>query len=150
MTFWINEISWKKVIITGAIFTVISFVLRQIEALLTMKYYMMPEYFGLWSKTMMPEAGPPPITFMITSLVFTLVTGISLSLIYYYLKDHLPKEEVKRAFYFADLMIGTSFVFFTLPVYLLFNVPFGLLATWFVSTFVILTAGSWVMVKIIK
>ncbi len=111
---------------------------------------MMPEYFGVWSKTMMPTAGPPPVSFMITSLVFTFVTGVSITLIYYYLKDHLPKEEKKRAFYFADLMIGTSFVFFTLPVYLLLNIPFGLLVSWFITNFIVLTAGSFLLVKIIK
>jgi len=47
-------------------------------------------------------------------------------------------------------MLGTYFVFFTLPTYLMFNVPVGLLVSWFISTFIILTAGSWVMVKIIK
>jgi hypothetical protein len=150
MTFWIKEISWKKVLLSALIFSLISFIARQIEAVLTLKYYMMPQYFGVWSKVMMPSAGPPPASFMITSLVFTFVTGVSVTLIYYYLKDHLPKEEKKRAFYFADLMIGTSFVFFTLPVYLMFNVPMGLLLSWFITTFVILTAGSWILVKIVK
>jgi hypothetical protein len=150
MTFWIKEISWKKVAMSGLAFSVVAFIVRQLEAMLTMKYYLMPEYFGLWSKLMMPAAGPPPVSFMLTSLIFTFVTGVSVALIYYYLKDHLPKEHRKRVFYFADLMIGTSFVFFTLPVYLMFNVPLGLLVSWFVSTFIILTAGSWILVKTVK
>jgi hypothetical protein len=150
MTFWIKELSWKKVFLTGAIFAVISFVIRQIEAMLTMKYYLMPQYFGVWSKVMMPSNGPPPASFMITSFIFTFVTGISVSLIYYYLKDHLPVEKRKRIFYFADLLIATYFVFFTLPVYLMFNVPAGLLILWFISTFIIVTAGSWILVKIVK
>lgn len=150
MAFWMKEISVKKVLIVGVIFAVISFVIHQIEAILTIKYYMMPEYFGVWSRLMMPSAGPPPASFMITSLIFSLVTGISVSLIYYYLRDHLPKEMLKRTFYFADLMVATSFVFSTLPMYLMFNVPLGLLVSWFISSFVILTIGSWVLVKIVK
>jgi hypothetical protein len=150
MASWLKEISWKKVLLSGLLFSVLSFVVRQIEALLTLKYYMAPQYFGLWSKVMMPAAGPPPPTFMITSLVFTFVTGISITLIYYYLKDHLPKEVKKRIFYFADLMIGTSFTFFTLPVYLMFNVPVMLLVSWFISSFLILTLTSWVLVKVVK
>ncbi len=150
MTFWIKELSIKKILFVSIIFTVISFIIRQIEAMLTIKYYMMPQYFGVWSKLMMPSAGPPPASFMITSIIFTFVTGISISLIYYYLRDHLPPVGFKRAFYFADVLIGTSFVFFTLPVYLMFNVPVGLLIFWFISTFIILTAGSWVLVKIVK
>lgn len=111
---------------------------------------MMPQYFGVWSKVMMPSAGPPPPSFMVISLIFGLVTGISLALIYYYIRELLPKDVMKRTFYFADILVGTSFVFFTLPVYLMFNVPVGLLVSWFISSFIILTAGSWVIVKILE
>jgi hypothetical protein len=138
MAFWIKEISWKKVILSSVIFTIIVFVVRQIEALFTVNYKM-PAYFIR-----------PPVNFLITSLVFTFATGISLALIYYYLRDHLPKDNKQRIFYFADIMIGTSFIFFTLPVYLMFNVPLGLLISWFVSNFVILTTSSWILVKILK
>jgi hypothetical protein len=79
MTFWIKESSWKRVFLSGLIISVISFVVRQVEAVLTLKYYMMPQYFGVWSKVMMPAAGPPPASFVVTSLVFTLVTGVSLA-----------------------------------------------------------------------
>lgn len=150
MTFWIKELKWKKILLSGAIFAVVSFIVHEIEAVLTMKYYFNPAYFGVWSKVMMPTAGPPPPSFMITSLVFSLISGISIALIYSYLKDHLPTETKKRFFYFADLMIGASFVFFTLPVYLMFNVPAGLLVSWFISSFVILTSSSWMLVKILK
>jgi hypothetical protein len=155
MTFWIrnlwfNKISWGKVLLTAAIFTVISYAIHMIEALLTMKYYLDPAYFGVWSKLMMPSAGPPPMAFTITSIIFAFVTGISIALIYYYLRDHLPPLGFKRAFYFADLLIATTFVFFTLPAYLMLNLPVGILVSWFVSSFVILTAGSWLLVKIVK
>src|SRR4030042_5920744 len=150
MAFWINKIAWGKLLLSRAIFTVISYVIHMIEAMLTIKYYMMPQYFGLWSKLMMPSAGPPPVAFTITSIIFAFVTGISVGLIYYYLRDHLPPVGFKRAFYFADLLIATGFIFFTLPAYLMFNIPVGILVSWFISSFVILTAGSWVMVKIIK
>jgi hypothetical protein len=150
MTFWLKEISIKKLLLTSVIFTVVSFILHQIEAIITMNYYLDPQYFGVWSKAMMPSAGPPPPSFMITSLIFSFVTGVSITLIYYYLKDHLPKDTKKRIFYFADLMAGTSFLFSTLPMYLMFNVPVGLLVSWFISNFIILTIGSFVMVKIIK
>lgn len=150
MVLWIQKIHWGKVLLSALTFTVISYVVHMIEALLTIKYYMMPQYFGLWSKLMMPSAGPPPVAFTITSIVFAFVTGISIALIYYYLRDHLPPLGFRRAFYFADVLIATTFVFFTLPSYLMFNVPVGILVSWFISSFVILTAGSWVIVKIIK
>lgn len=145
-----TKINWAKVLLTGVIFTVISFVLRQVETMLTLKYYMDPAYFGVWSKFMMPTAGPPPTSFMIMSIVFTFVSGVSITLIYYYMRDILAGKGFMKAFYFADILIATSFVFFTLPVYLLFNVPVGLLIWWFVDEFIVLVAGSWVIVKIIK
>lgn len=144
-----KEIRWGKVLLVGVLYTVISTVIRQIEAIVTMKYYVDPRYVGLWSKVMMPKAGPPPAEFMIMSVIFSLTAGVSITLIYYYLKDLLPKRVAKRIFLFADLMIATSFVFFTLPVYLLFNVPAMLLVSWFVSGFLILTATAAVIVKIV-
>lgn len=150
MAFWINTISVKKVLQTAIIYTVVAFIIHQLEALFTIGYYTNPSYFGVWSKLMMPANGAPGASFMITSLVFTFITGISLALIYYYLRDHLPKNRMKRTFYFADLMVATSFIFFTLPVYLLLNVPVALLVIWFITGFVILVIESFVLVKIIN
>ncbi|OGG11537.1 hypothetical protein A2Z00_04805 [Candidatus Gottesmanbacteria bacterium RBG_13_45_10] len=146
---WIKEIRWGKVLLVGVLFTVLSTVIHQVEAMLTMNYYIDPQYFGVWSKLMMPKAGPPPGEFMLMSLVISFVTGVSVTLIYYYLKDLLPKNTFRRIFLFADLLIATLFIFFTLPVYLMFNVPVGLLVSWFVSSFITLTVASAMIVKIV-
>lgn len=150
MVKWITKINWGKVALSGIIYTVIAMIVRNVEALATMKYYVDPQYFGVWSKLMMPKAGPPPVEFMITSLIFALVSGISLALVYYYVRDLLPKKEWPRIFFFADLMVALGFVFFTLPAYLMFNLPVMLLVSWFVSSFIILLAASITFVKIIK
>ncbi len=150
MVKWIGRIQWGKVLLIGLIYTVISMVVRQLEVLWTMKYYTQPEFFGVWSKRMMPTAGPPPFEFMVTSMILTFAIGMALTIIYYYLKDYLPKGFWHRATFFADVLVSTSFIFFTLPVYLLFNVPVALLGWWFVSTFIVLFATSIVIVKIIK
>jgi hypothetical protein len=150
MVKWISKINWGKTMFVAVIYTVFATIVHQIEAVASLKYYMDPKFFGLWSKLMMPTAGPPPMSFMITTLILTFVTGISLALVYYYLRDMLPQGFWKRTFLFADLLIAMSFVFFTLPSYLLFNVPIALLVSWFVSGFVILVAASYTFVKIIK
>ena len=156
---WIKKINWVKVIYCGLIYTIIATIVHQIEAFFTMSYYIMPQYFGVWNKLMMPASqasqggptsGPPPASFVITSVILTFVSGISLALVYYYLRDILPKDTKRRVLFFADLMIALSFVFFTLPAYLLFNLPLCLLISWFVSSFVILCAASFTFVKIIK
>ena len=149
MIAWIKDINWGKTLLVGLLYTVFAVVVRQVETAFAMPYYIDPTRFGLWSRLMMPNAGPPPAEFMIMSFVFTFATGISIAVIYYYLKDMLPKKFLKRAFFFADLMIGFSFIFFTLPTYLLFNVPLGLHVIWFISTFIILVFVSFVSVKII-
>jgi hypothetical protein len=149
MIAWIKEINWGKTLLVGILYTVFAAIVRQVETMLTMPYYLDPTHFGLWSKLMMPKAGPPPAEFMMMSVVITLATGISIAVIYYYIKEMLPKKTTKRVFFFADLMIGFSFIFFTLPTYMLFNIPMGLLVSWFISTFVILLFASIISVKII-
>lgn len=149
-TAWLKKILWKKVLLCASIYTVVTVILRQIEAIFTMKYYTDPAYSGLWSKVMMPTAGPPPLTFFITSIIFTFVSGVSLAVVYYYLRDLLPKKTWPRILFFADLLVGMSFIFSTLPMYLMFNVPVVLLVSWFISGFIILVSASYIFVKILK
>lgn len=146
---WICKIHWGKVLCIGLLYTILSTVVRQVELVWTMKYYLMPQYFGVWSKLMMPTAGPPPAEFMTTSLIMTFISGMAIVIIYYYLAEYLPKSFWKRAMFFADILVSTSFIFFTLPAYLLFNVPAALLVYWFVSTFIVLFATSIFIVKLI-
>lgn len=147
---WITKINWGKLFLAGIIYTVAATVIHEAEAIFDMKYYIDPSYFGLWSKVMMPAAGPPPASFFLTSTIITLATGIMLGLVYYYLKDTLPTNFRKRVFFFTDLMIGANLIFFTLPAYLMFNIPLALLVSWFVSTFVILLIAAFTFVKILK
>jgi uncharacterized membrane protein len=99
---------------------------------------------------MMPTAGPPPFEFMVTSMILTFASGMALTIMYYYLKEYLPKGFWRRATFFADVLVSASFVFFTLPVFLLFNVPVALLGWWFASTFVVLLLTSILIVKIVE
>ena len=67
---WIAKIDLKKVLLASLAYTIVAMIIRQIEAVLTMRYYLMPEYFGVWSQVMMPTAGPPPPSFFTTSTSF--------------------------------------------------------------------------------
>ena len=148
---WIAKISWSKLGLSAFIYSVVTIVIRQIEAVVfTMKYYQLPEYSGVWNKLMMPNGGPPSSAFFITSTIMTIVSGIGLGLVYYYLREMLPKRSWQRIFFFADLLIGVQFIFFTLPVYLMFNVPPGLLISWFISSFIILVFTSFTFVKVLR
>ncbi len=156
MVKWIGSIQWGRVLLVGFLYSVISVVIRQLEMIWTFHYYTDPKYFGLWNPLMMPVSrvggsaiAPLSSEFYIVSGIITFMTGMSLAIIYYYLKDYLPKGYMKRSFFFADLMVATSFIFFTLPSILLFNAPYGLLASWFVSSFIILLVTSLTIVKVI-
>jgi hypothetical protein len=129
---------------------VIASIVRQIEALLTMNYYTLPQYFGVWSKNMMPTAGPPPASFIIMSLVFALVTGLVLAGFYNFIKDGIPGGYWKKVIWFTIIIFILSFVLFSLTSFLLFNLPVGLLVAWLVSTLIIYFLNSLVFAKLIK
>lgn len=146
----LEKIRWGKVLIAGFIFLIITTIIRQIEVVFTMDYYKIPEYFGVWSKLMMPSAGPPPVSFLVTSLFFSLATGVVLAAFYDFVKNLLPKEKWPRIICFWEIVIGLSFVFFTLPTYLLFNLPLILLVWWFISSAVIFFLTAVVFANILK
>lgn len=145
-----KNIRWKKVLIAGLIYLIIANIIRQIEAVLTLSYYKMPDYFGVWSNLMMPKAGPPPLKFFLISILFSLIGGITAAVIYEILKENLEKNYWKRLFNFTFAVSWVYLVFFILPVYLLFNVPFGLLVFWFLSSILILFLSTMAFVRILK
>ena len=150
MTFWIRKLNWPKIFLCSILYTVVTMVVHIIEAMFTMSYFQMPQYMEVWSPLMRLTGGTHSNSFYITSLVLSFITGISLCLVYCYLQEMLPKKPWKRVAFFGDLMIGTSFIFFTLPSYLLFNVPSVLLISWFISGFVTLVITSYILVKILN
>ena len=146
---WMRQIVWGKVLLVGFLYTIIASIIRQIESIIMMPYYSSEVYRGVWSKLLMPTVGPRPFEFFINYLIATFRTGVSLCIIYYYLKSYLPKKKWERTFFFADVLVATSFVFFTIPVYVLFNVPIALLGSWFLSTFVSVVSASLLIVHIL-
>jgi hypothetical protein len=145
-----KKIQWKKVLTAGFIYLIIAFIIRQVEAVLTMNYYLMPEYFGVWSKLMMPKAGAPPTSFFLTSILFSFITGVGLAIFYDCIKTLLPKDKWQRILCFTCLITGLSFLFFSLTAFLLFNLPFMLLVWWFISSVVIFFLTAAVFVRILK
>jgi len=146
-----KNVRWNKVIISGFVYLIISTIIHQVEVLLTMDYFKLPTYFGLWSKLMMPKAGPPPLKFYLFSFLFSLIAGLAIALLYEIIKDRVAKESAwKKTVSFTCLLVLLSGVFFSLPVYLLLNIPLGLLAIWFLSAVVIFAISSAAFVRIMK
>lgn len=143
-------LKWNKILLVSVIYLIIASVIRQIELMFTLDFYKMPAYFPTWSKVMMPKAGPPPTSFLVASFLFTLLTGIALALLYSYMKISLPKEEEGQVMVFTGIASLLFLVFFTLPSYLLFNLPLELLVVWFITGTISILLGTLAFVKILK
>ena len=71
-----------RIFVAGIVFAVISVIIHNLGALVDMPVYQNPAYFNLWSKLMMSNAGPPPISFMLLSFVSNLVFGLIFACIF--------------------------------------------------------------------
>lgn len=147
---WIKQINWKKSLIAALVYTVVSLGVRQLEAAFTLDYYTNPDYFDLWSNLMMPEAGPPPANFLLVSLLFAFFTGLVMTALYQLLLPKLSKSFWRRVLEFTDIVIGLFLVLSFMPMYLLLNLPFGLLLSWFVSNAAIVFLSTIGFAKLLK
>ena len=89
--------NWKRIIIAAIVFAIIAQVLHTVESMLTMDFYMDPEYFGVWSKLLMPTAGPPPAEFFYASVISSLIIALIYAVVYDVVKGSLPgKTFIKK------------------------------------------------------
>jgi len=139
-------VNWKNLAFGAVAFAVIAQVVRTVEAMLTMNYYLDPAYFGTWSKIMMPAAGAPPVEFYIYSVLFALITGIFFAYVYSAVKNALPKKN--KGLHYGVLVFFVAGVPFGLTTFLLFNVPCGLLTVWAVTSLIVYLAAGWAVEKI--
>jgi hypothetical protein len=143
--------NWKRIIIAAIIFAIIAQVLRTVESMLTMDFYMDPEYFGVWSKLMMPTAGPPPAEFFYTSIASGLIIAVIYAAVYDLIKNSIPgKTDIKKGLKYGALLFILVQIPGLLGMYLLINLPTLLLIYWGISSLVILLVGGIVFAKIIK
>ncbi|MBU4467000.1 hypothetical protein KKF47_02975, partial [Patescibacteria group bacterium] len=81
-----------------------------------MKYYLMHQYFGVWSLVMMPSLGvTPPANFFVISILFSLVTGLFLAVFYEFVKSLLAGSCCQKVCRFSCLLMAMFLVFFLLP-----------------------------------
>jgi len=145
-----KDMPWRKVFLAAFFYLLIAFVIRQIEAFSTMKYYVMPEYWGVWSKVMMPTAGPPPASFHLLSAIFTFLTGLVLAYFFLVTQKLLGKSFWSKVGSFTAAFAVLSLVFSFLPMYLLINLPWVLLVVWFLTGVLTVFLGTLVFGKLFK
>jgi hypothetical protein len=151
MDFVLKEIKPRKLWIATAFFTLFSFMVHSVGAMLAMGYYTMPQYLAVWSKIMMPSAGPPPLGFTVLSLLFGFITAYFFCIVYGIMRPVFKLESQMQAgaMYGLAIFIISGFSG-TLSLYLLVNVPIELLAAWAVEGLIINVLGGAIVARLLQ
>lgn len=146
-----SSLNHIRLITIGILYAILAQIVHTIGAILSMGYYKMPEYFPIWSKIMMPTAGTPPPAFVIYSLLFGLITGMILVIIYDLIKGVLPgKTLVKKGILYGYVLFLVSAIPSTMSMYLLINLPGPLILLWTVESAIIYLIGGIIIAKMVK
>ena len=142
---------WKRIIIATIVFAIVSQVVHTVESMLTMDYYMDEAYFQVWSKLMMPTAGPPPTEFYIASITSAVIIALIYAAAYDIIKGSLPgKTTMKKGLQYGIMLFVLVQIPGLLGMYLLINLPVLLLVYWAIGSLAILLIGGIVIAKIVK
>jgi hypothetical protein len=143
-------IGWK-VLVFAILMTIIGEAVHIIESMLTLGYYMDPTYFGVWSKIMMPGPGPPPAEFYYYSVIFALITWAIFGFAYEKLGRAMPEKNVfDKGLQFGGMIFLIAGIPTLLSMYLLINLPRGLLAAWTTTALILYLIGGVLAAKLMK
>lgn len=142
---------WRGIGLTGIVMMVVGQIVHTVESAVTIGYYMDPTYFGVWSRIMMPAAGPPPAAFYAYSIGFGLVSWAIFGYVYARLGRAVEKEaEGRRGLEFGVLIFLVAGIPGALTMYLLINLPAGLLASWILSQLILYLIGGAIAARLIN
>lgn len=126
-----TSINTSRVFISGILFAVIGQIVHTLGAFAGMKYYLIPDYFPVWSKVMMPAAGPPPASFYAYSILFGLIVGMLFALVYSVIRNSVPGlTTAKKGIVYGLLVFLIAGFPTSLSLYLLINLPTALIVMW--------------------
>jgi hypothetical protein len=128
MTVRINAV---RFLLAALAYTVFAYILHVIGALLTMQYYLDPSYFPVWSRLLMPTAGPPPLTFSVYSFILGYITALLFTFIYLKIRPLFKgksKVHMGSTYGFGVFLVGGLPGF--LMLWLLINLPLLLIVDW--------------------
>jgi len=142
--------TWLKVVLAAIAFAVISVVINTAFSIATMSYYTDPAYFAVWSKLMMPTAGPPPMSFFVYSIVFSFITGLIFAGVYTKVSSVIKGSGAEKGLrYGIGLFLVTGIPFF-LTTLLLINIPLVLSIVWLIGSLIVYLIGGIAIAKIVK
>lgn len=131
--------------------TIIGQVVHIIEAMLTLEYYMDPTYFGVWSKILMPGPGPPPAEFYYYSVVFAFITWTIFGYAFEIFGQALSEKNViQKGLLFGGMIFLIAVIPNLLSMYLLINLPVGLLVSWTMTSLILYLVAGVVSAKLIR
>ena len=144
-----ERVSLARVIGAGIVFAIIGQLIHSLGAILTMGFYVDPTYLSVWSKIMMPAAGPPPISFYYYSIAFGIITGILLASVYAIIREGITGKRAKKGLVYGFLVFLVAGVPGSLSLYLLINLPSALIVYWAIENLVIYLIGGAIFGKLI-
>jgi len=122
-----------KLFLSAICYIVVAEIVSTLSAYLTMNYYTDPAYFSVWSKIMMPGAGPPPASFYYYSISFAFIGGLIFGFVYSRIKGIFGKKTIlQKGLRFGIGMFLVSGITLIMNLFLLINLPLGLLVSWLV------------------
>ena len=127
-----------KLIICSVIVTIISEVVYWVGAIADMRYYTNSAYAEVWSKVMMPTAGPPPQSFYLYTLLFTFIAAVLFVLVFQIVLKGVPGSgPAMRGLMYGFLVFLVAGIPAGLSMYLIVNLPAGLIWSWTIQGFVV-------------
>jgi hypothetical protein len=140
-----------RIILAGIICMVISYAVNMVSALLTIDFYKDPAYYQVWSKIMMPTAGPPPWYFALYAIAFSLIGGILIAVVYYFVKSAFrQKSAVKKGLFYGLLLFLVAGIPPMLSMILLINLPLMLVIIWIIMSGIVYLLDGMVVAKLVK
>ena len=134
---------FKRFLLAAILFMIVAQVFHTIGAIATMGFYSDPSYLSVWSKIMMPSAGPPPAIFYYLSAGFGLITSMVYVYAYTVLKKAIPgKEYFRKGVSYGALLFLIGTFPGSLSMILLINIPVALVIEWALEGMVISMIGG--------
>jgi hypothetical protein len=127
-----------KFLLTVAGMTLISQAVHSMAAIMEMGYYKDPQYFPVWSKLMMPGAGPPPTSFFLYSMGLGLVEWGFFLAVFIVIGGGIPAQgRLVKGLYYGVVVFLVGTLGQSLGLGLIVNLPYGLLFLWTLESLVI-------------
>ncbi|MFA4982926.1 MAG: hypothetical protein WC588_01790 [Candidatus Micrarchaeia archaeon] len=140
---------WKKASIAACAYAAISQIVYFFGATFDMGYYTDPANAQIWSKVMMPDAGPPPMEFYLLSLMLGFATGLLYALAFTFVHRSIKaKNALETGLRFGLFIFAMVSVTGFVSMSLLLAIPAGLQFSWLVQGLVTSLASGLVYAKV--